>query len=225
MQMLFPQYLRYVANESILFTGLAMAPMGLSMVLLSPHSAPLTERYGQRTMIVFTLSMMSAGMMVLALLHLWGGLANVITGFVVYGLGFGLIVSAATSAVMIAIPREKAGDGSAVNLVSRQLGGAIGVAVLGSLASAIYRSRIDLAGFSLTAEQADRISASLAGVVSIQHELEPRMAGQIDAMADAAMVDGLAWAMVLAASICAVSAALNAYLLRKRETPDNPPAG
>ena len=225
MQMLFPQYLRYVANESILFTGLAMAPMGLSMVLLSPHSAPLTERYGQRTMIVFTLSAMSAGMMVLALLHLWGGLANVITGFVVYGLGFGLIVSAATSAVMIAIPREKAGDGSAVNLVSRQLGGAIGVAVLGSLASAIYRSRIDLAGFSLTADQADRISASLAGVVSIQHELEPRMAGQIDAMADAAMVDGLAWAMVLAAVICAVSAALNAYLLRKRETPDNPPAG
>jgi hypothetical protein len=43
-------------------------------------------------------------------------------------------------------------------------------------------------------------------------------------MADAAMVDGLAWAMVVAAIICAVSAALNAYLLRHREQPDKPPA-
>ena len=224
MQMLFPQYLRYVANESILFTGLAMAPMGLSMVLLSPHSAPLTERYGQRNMIVVTLTLMAAGMMVLALLHTWGGLSNVIAGFVVYGLGFGLIVSAATSAVMIAIPREKAGDGSAVNLVSRQLGGAIGVAVMGSLASAIYRSNIDLAGFTLTAVQQEKISASLAGVVAIEHELDSKVAAQIDAMADAAMVDGLAWAMVLSAVICAVSAVLNAYLLRHREQPDKPPA-
>jgi EmrB/QacA subfamily drug resistance transporter len=224
MQMLFPQYLRYVANESILFTGLAMAPMGLSLVLLSPQSGPLTERFGPQVMAVFSLIMMAAGMVVLAALHFWGGLSNVIVGLVVYGVGFGLIVAAATSAVMVAIPKEKAGDGSAVNLVSRQLGGAVGVAVLGALASAIYRSKLDLAGFDLTAQQQHKIFDSLAGVVSIQHELGSKVAEQIDAMADAVMVDGLAWAMVLGAIVCAVSAALSAYLLRKRENPDFPPA-
>lgn len=224
MQMLFPQYLRYVSNESIRVAGLAMAPMGLSLVLLSPQSGPLTERFGQQVMAVFSLVMMAAGMVVLATLSFWGGPVNVVIGFVVYGVGFGLIVSAATSAVMLAIPKEKASDGSAVNLVSRQLGGAIGVAVLGSLAAAIYRSRLDLTGFDLTAAQQNRISDSLAGVVAIEHELESKAAEQIDTMADAAMVDGLAWAMVLGAIICMASAALNAYLLRKRETPDSPPA-
>lgn len=184
----------------------------------------LADRFGQQVMAVFSLIMMGAGMLVLAALQLWGGLFNVIVGLVVYGVGFGLIVSAATSAVMIAIPKEKVGDGSAVNLVSRQLGGAIGVAVLGSLASAIYRSKLDLASFDVTAQQQHKISDSLAGVVAIQHELEPKMAEQIDAMADAAMVDGLVWAMALGAIICAVSAALSAYLLRKREKPDFQPA-
>lgn len=223
MGMLFPQYLRYVANESILITGFAMAPLGLALVLLSPQSGPLTERFGQQLVAVFSLIMMAAGMVVLAALHSWGGLFNVIVGLVVYGVGFGLIVSAATSAVMIAIPREKAGDGSAVNLVSRQLGGAVGVAVLGALASAIYRSNLNLAGFDLTVQQQHKIFDSLAGVVSIQEELGSKMAERIDAMADASMVDGVVWAMVLGAIVCAVSAASSAYLLRKRKNPNPPP--
>jgi Na+/melibiose symporter-like transporter len=219
LQLLFPQYLRYVSNESILFAGVAMAPLGFALVALSPLSGPFNERFGQQIMVVFSLLMMAAGSAVLALLHVWGGLANVIAGFLVYGLGFGLIVSAATAAVMLAIPKEKAGDGSAVNLVSRQLGGAIGVAVLDSLASAIYRSKLDFSGFQVTAEQQQRISDSLAGVVAIQHELGATVAARIDSMADAAMVDGLAWAMVVNAIVCALSAVLYAYLLRKQSHP------
>jgi EmrB/QacA subfamily drug resistance transporter len=217
MQLLFPQYLRYVSNDSILFTGLAMAPLGLSLVSLSPFSGPLTERFGQRTMVVFSLIMMAAGSMVLALLHAWGGLANVVVGFLVYGVGFGLIVSAATSAVMLAIPKEKAGDGSDVNLVSRQLGGAIGVAVLGSLTSAIYRSKLDFSNFNLSAEQQQKISDSLAGVVAIERELGAKAAASIDAMADAAMVDGLSWAMMVCAIVCVLSAVLCAWLLRRNQ--------
>ena len=220
MQMLFPQYLRYVTDESIILAGLSMAPLGLSLAVLSSYSAPLTERFGQRIMVVFSLAAMAAGMGVLALLDLWGGVGNVVVGFLVYGLGFGLVVSAATSAVMVAIPKEKASDGSAVNLVSRQLGGAIGVAVLGSLVAAIYRSRLDLAAFDIGAQQRDRISDSLAGVVAIEHELGPKLAESIDVMADAAMVYGLAWAMVVGASVCVVSAALGAYLLRRRDVAD-----
>ena len=224
MQMLFPQYLRYVSGESILWAGLSMAPLGLSLLLLSPYSASLTKRFGQQIMVVFSLLMMAAGMGTLALLDIWGGVTNVIVGFLIYGLGFGLVVSAATSAVMVAIPKEKASDGSAVNLVSRQLGGAIGVAVLGSLASALYRVRLDLSGFQLTAEQRDQITDSLAGVVAIEHELGSKLAGAVDAMADASMVYGLAWAMVSGALVCAVTAALNGYLLRKGEGADASPS-
>ena len=224
MQMLFPQYLRYVTGETILWAGLSMSPLGLSLLLLSPYSAPLTKRFGQRIMVVFSLFMMAAGMGVLALLDVWGGVVNVIAGFLVYGLGFGLVVSAATTAIMVAIPKEQASDGSAVNLVSRQLGGAIGVAVLGSLVSALYRSRLDLSGFRLSAGQRDQISDSLAGVVAIEHELGSKLAETIDAMADASMVFGLAWTMVVGAIVCAATAVLNGYLLRKRESADAPPS-
>jgi len=226
MQMLFPQYLRYVSQESILMTGLTMMPMGLSLAVLSPYSAPLTKRFGQQIMVVYSLIMMAGGMGVLALVDVWGGVSNIIVGILVYGLGFGLVVSAATSAVMIAIPKEKASDGSAVNLVSRQLGGAIGVAILGSLASALYRSRLDLEGFELSAEQRDQVTDSLAGVDAIDHQLPSNIAESLDKIADASMVYGLAWAMALGAILCLLSAALGGYLLRKREAPDaSPPSG
>ena len=114
-----------------------MSSLGVALVTLSPHSSRPIERHGQRVMLLFSLTFMAAGMIMLTLLPVWGGIANVLAGICIFGVGFGLIVAPATSVVMVAIPKEKAGDGSAVNMLSRQIGGAVGVAITGSLASAI----------------------------------------------------------------------------------------
>lgn len=127
-ELLVPQYLQYVENYSTVAAGVAMLPIGLGLALLSPRSAGLADKYGQRTMLTATLGFMAAGMAVLGLVSVWGGVVNVVLGLIVFAIGFGLVVAPATSSIMVALPVSKAGDGASVNLVSRQVGGAIGIA-------------------------------------------------------------------------------------------------
>lgn len=203
-QLLIPQYLGYVLNMPSLQTGLMMSPLGLALITLSPRSSQLVERHGQRTMLLFSLAFMTVGMTVLALLPIWGGITNVLSGLCIFGIGFGLIVAPATSIVMVAIPKEKAGDGSAVNMVSRQIGGAIGVAITGSVATAIYSHGLSLSRFSLTGPQESAVERSLSGVIALSGQLEAATAARLDRMADAAMVKGVGSGM----AICALATAL-----------------
>jgi len=156
-QLLLPQYLDYVVNLSSLQIGLTMLPFGLGLALFSPRSAHLVERHGQRKILLISLMFMAIGTAILTLLPIWGGLANVVTGACLYAVGYGSIVAPATAAVMVAIPKEKAGDGSAVNMVSRQVGGAVGVAITGSIASMVYRTGLSLGSFPLDAAEQSRV--------------------------------------------------------------------
>lgn len=216
-QLLLPQYLNYVLDFSSLTTGLVMSPFGLSLVVLSPFGSNLVERHGQRRMLLFTLGFMAAGCAVLALLPSWGGLGNLLVGACIYGAGFGLIVAPATSIIMVAVPREKAGDGSAVNMVSRQIGGAVGVAVTGSLASTIYRQGLALSEFHLSEAARASVERSLSGVIALTHKLEPATAARLDAMADAQMTRGVAVAMAVSAAVTLVVAGVAWFALPKGE--------
>ena len=218
-QLLIPQYLGYVLNLSSVQIGLMMCPFGLALVLLSPLSSPLVEKHGQRTMLLVSLGFMAAGQMVLAILHTRGGLVNVLTGICIYGIGYSLIVAPATSVIMVAIPKEKAGDGSAVNMVSRQIGGAMGVAILGSLASMVYRGGLTLRGYPLTEAQQQSVERSLSGVIALNEQLEAATATRLDAMADASMVKGVAVAMAVSGAVSAVVALVAFFSLRDRAEP------
>jgi EmrB/QacA subfamily drug resistance transporter len=218
-QLLIPQYLGYVLNLPSMQTGLMMSPLGVALVTLSPHSSRLVERHGQRVMLLFSLTFMAAGMIMLTLLPVWGGIANVLAGICIFGVGFGLIVAPATSVVMVAIPKEKAGDGSAVNMLSRQIGGAVGVAITGSLASAIYRHGLTLSGFPLSEPQQSAVERSLSGVIALNNQLEAATTARLDTMADAAMVRGVGVAMAICAVVAALAAGVTFFALRKGQKP------
>jgi len=215
-QLLLPQYLVSVLNFSSLHVGLIMAPYGLMLLVLSPKSHALIERFGQRAMLTFSLIFMALGLLVFALLPYWGGVANVLTGIFIFGIGFGLIVAPATAAVMIAIPKEKAGDGSAVNMVSRQIGGAIGVAIAGTLAAMVYRARIDLSNFALSPKDAASVRHSLSGVDALRDRLDPGLWAKVNAMADMATVDGVAAALAACAFVTLGVAGVAFFALRPR---------
>jgi len=214
-QLLIPQYLGYVLDLPSLQTGLMMSPAGLALLILSPRSGQLVERHGQRTMLLLSLAFMAAGMTVLALLPVWGGITNVLSGICIFGIGFGLIVAPATSVVMVAIPKEKAGDGSAVKMVSRQIGGAIGVAITGSLATAIYGHGLSLSRFPLTAPQESAVERSLSGVIALNGQLEAATAARLDMMADTAMVKGVGAAMAICALTTVLCAGVTLLALRR----------
>ena len=195
-----------------------MSPLGLALITFAPQSSHCVERHGQRTMLLISLAFMTMGMTVLTLLPVWGGLVNVLTGICIFGIGFGLIVAPATSVVMVAIPKEKAaGDGSAVNMLSRQIGGAVGVAITGALASAIYRHGLSLSGFSLTESQQSAVERSLSGVIALNDQLGAATTERLDTMADGAMVNGVAGAMAICAVMTVLCAVVTYFALRKRQ--------
>jgi EmrB/QacA subfamily drug resistance transporter len=215
-QLLLPQYLAYVLDMSSAQVGLTMVPFGMGLALLSAHGSRLVGRHGQRAMLVAALTLMACGMALLALLPVWGGIANVLTGAAIYGLGFGLIVAPATSTIMVAVPKEKAGDGSAVNMVSRQIGGAVGVAITGAVANVIYRAGLSLDDFQLTPAEASSVERSLSGVIALNKELGTATALRLDTMADTAMVKGVAAAMGVSAALALLVAVIGFFALRPR---------
>jgi Na+/melibiose symporter-like transporter len=204
--LLVPQYLEYVENLTSTQAGLTLIPLGLGLGLLSPSSAGLVERFGQRTMLSMSLGLMAFGMAILALVDVWGGRVNIVVGLIPFAVGFGLVVAPATSAIMVALPVAKAGDGSAVNMISRQVGGALGVALLGSLATVAYRNDLSLSGLGLSDDQQAEVESSLSGIESVSGQLSAATQSAVDAAADAAVTVGLQWGMIGGAVLVGSSA-------------------
>ncbi len=136
-------YLQNVRGYSPLETGLLAVPFALGQFVMSPRSASLVSRFGVRPVMV-------AGMLLNAVaIGGWAFLGEdspiwiVAVLFFVQGAGLGLAVPAATSTVMEALPRERAGAGSALTNTARQVAVALSVAVLGSILSQAYRSSLN----------------------------------------------------------------------------------
>lgn len=214
--LLVPQYLEFVEGLTSTQAGLVLIPIGLGLGLLSPVSSTLVDRHGQGAMLSLSLALMALGMAVLALVDVWGGPANVVVGLIPFACGFGLVVAPATSAIMVALPVDKAGDGSAVNMIARQVGGAIGIALLGSLATLVYRAQLSLSGLGLDGAQRAEVESSLSGVESLPGGLSSSTRAAVDAAADSAVTVGLQWGMV-GGAVLAGASGLFALRLRAGE--------
>src|SRR3954465_1926810 len=114
------------------------------------------------------------------------------------GVGMGLAMAPATEAIMGSLPKAKAGIGSAMNDVVREVGGTLGVAVLGSVVSTTYASGIDGATSGLSRGAAEAVSDSVAGA----HEVAAQMGGgagaKLIAVADQSFIDAITTAASIA---------------------------
>jgi EmrB/QacA subfamily drug resistance transporter len=137
---LLTQYLQEVRGYSPLQAGLRTVPAGIAQLVASPVSARLVERTSYRPILVGGLVSTSAGVLVLALLGPSTSGWVLAGGLVLLGLGVGTATPPATGAIVSSLPMEKAGVGSAVNDTTRELGGAIGIALLGSLLTTRFRN-------------------------------------------------------------------------------------
>ncbi len=135
------------------------------------------------------------------------GLVAAVLG--VLGLGMGMTMAPATESVMGSLPLAKSGVGSAVNDATRTLGGALGVAVLGSLLSSGYRAGMD--GMSAAAQD------SLAGALGLAGRLGGAEGGALAGAAQQAFVDGMHTAVLVGAGIALAGALLAAVALPARE--------
>jgi hypothetical protein len=140
----------------------------------------------------------------------------VISYFVIMAAGMGMTMAPATESVMGSVPREKAGVGSAVNDTVREIGGALGVAVLGSVLATQYTGAVSSATGALPAPAAHAASDSLAGAIVVAQQLGGSAGAGLLRAAQAAYIDGFGLALTIAAVVAAAAAGVAAIWLPAR---------
>ena len=146
MLFLLPQYVQYVQDGSAFVSGLVVAPFGVGLAVFAAVSGRLVARFGSRNVILAGLLTSIAGFVALLLLSADSGPALVVLGTGLVGAGFGVAFPPVTAVILNDCGTEKAGDGSAVNQLARQVGGALGVAIVGTVFAAIYAAEVISAG-------------------------------------------------------------------------------
>lgn len=174
-------YLQFVQGYSALVASLALLPFPLAMILAAPRSAKLGERFGSGKVITTGFCVIATGFVTLSFVtsatpYLVTGLA-----FAIMGAGMGITAAPATGNIMSAVPPGKAGVGSAVNDTTREFGGALGIAVIGSLMSSLYRSGLDLESLDLPPAAAEAAQGSVGAATTVAAGLPgggPELVGQ-----------------------------------------------
>ncbi len=141
--LLITQQLQFVEGLPPVEAGLWMGPPALLMFLAAIGSPLVARRVPPGLVVAATLALSTVGYVLLALVGPSGGIALMVVGFGLVYLGLGAIAALGTDLVVGAAPAEKAGSASAMSETVQELGLALGVAILGSLATAVYRSEID----------------------------------------------------------------------------------
>ncbi|RLK22292.1 EmrB/QacA subfamily drug resistance transporter [Micromonospora sp. M71_S20] len=196
-------YLQLVRGFSPLETGLLYLPFAAAQLIFAPSSAAMVRRYGGRAVATVGLALTVVALGAFAFVDAATPIWVVLVVFFLQGTGMANIMPPATESIMSALPREKAGVGSAVSNTVRQVAGALGVAVLGSVLSAVYRADVDPALRDLPAGAREAAGESISGAYAAAGQLGPA-APQLIAVADDAFLAAMHWAAGLAAAIAAL---------------------
>ena len=210
-----PQYLYGVRGDDELGVGLRIVPMMLGLLVAGSASSRLQERWGPRVLISGAFGVLCVGLLVCAAVgpdtpyFVLGG------GLVVVGAGIGAVVAPAMEVATSAAGEERAGSASSVINTLRQLGGAIAVAALGSLLSALYADKMAESITRLPAPLQEAAASSLAGANAVADRAGA--AGvDVRAAAAGAFSTSMMWVLVACALTSAVCGVLVAAFLRER---------
>jgi EmrB/QacA subfamily drug resistance transporter len=158
---LLPQYLQYVHDRSVVAAGLLLTPLGIGAGVAARYNARVAAALGPRTTIAAGLVALAGSTALFLLLSETTSVVVVMVGGGLIGGLIAIVVPAATTVIMNDLGEEKAGDGGAVNQLARQVGGALGVAIIGTVFAAVYTNRIDNRLRDLSSGQRDRASDSI----------------------------------------------------------------
>ena len=208
-----PQYLQDVETESIVAVGLLLVPFAVVFGLCSTRAPAVLARFGSRVTI-------SAGLVVSAIaaallaVSVGGPIVFTIAATAVLGAGISMLIAPPSTVVMNDLPESKAGDGSSLNMVSRFVGAAVGVAVVGSVLASIYARDVTQALGSLTSAQNDQAQGSIQGAVEVAQSLQPSASDALLTAARDAFDRGATVAYVVIAAMAALAAAWAWFALR-----------
>jgi EmrB/QacA subfamily drug resistance transporter len=198
------QYLQLIRGDSGLVSAVSMLPMAAAMLPASRLAPTLAARPGTRALCVTGLALIAVALVILAQLTPASGYWLLAAGLIPLGTGMGLAMTPATSNITSALPASQQGVASALNDLSREVGGAVGIAVLASILTAVYQSNLRPA--HLPAAQTASARSSVADAI--------RLGPAVAAEARSAFADGMHLALYIAAGIVLAAAIMVGTLLR-----------
>ena len=209
------QYLQLVLGLSPLQAGLWTLPSAVTFIL----GSNVVPKLGRWISPVFTITagllLTAIGTGLLALLGTGSGLAIIVASTVITSLGFGLVVTLTVDFILTAAPPERAGAAAALSETGFEFGGAVGIAVLGSIGTAIYRTGLTAAlPGGVPAEAAHTARDTLGGALVVGAGLPDPLGPALIGAARAAFVDGLHVIAIISAIALVGTAALVFSVLR-----------
>ena len=204
---LLTQYFQLVLGLNPLAAALRIFPMAPIMMIVSPLTPRLSRRFGAQRTVAFGMILIAVGFGTLYGIGLSTGYLYVLVCIFFLISGVALAMGPMTASIMSAVPPRRAGAGSATNDATRELGAALGIAVLGSVAASRYSSGIThlLSGLSASAQSAAR--GSIAGALRVATGLQPVARAALILGSKQSFIDGIHLA-VLAGALLSVVAAI-----------------
>ncbi len=188
----FTQYLQFVLGYSPLQTGVRLLAFAIPMMIIAPLSARFVHRFGTKLVVAAGMALSTTGLVLLSFVEADSSYPSFAWRMVVMASGLALTMAPATESIMGSLPLAKAGVGSAVNDTTRQVGGALGVAVLGSVYTSIYGSHVvdSLRGQNLPADVLATAKESVGGALQAASAIGGQAGQTLAAAARSAFIDG-----------------------------------
>jgi EmrB/QacA subfamily drug resistance transporter len=158
---LLPQYLQYVQDRTVVEAGFVLMPLGIGTAIAARYNARVFGALGARVTLAGGLVALAATIALLLLLDRDTTLVLVLVVCALLGVLIALTVPPATAVIMNDLGEDKAGDGGAVNQLARQVGGALGVAIVGTVFAGIYTARMNDTLGSLSERERERATESI----------------------------------------------------------------
>lgn len=211
------QFMQTVLGYSAIRGALGLMPMAVVMMPLSAVAPGLAQRFGLRVMLTAGNLSVAVGLALMAILgSADGGYWPVLPGILVLGLGMGLSMSPGTTAITASLPEEKQGVASALNDTVREFGGAIGIALIGSILSAGYTSNVSAATRGLPTEAAAAVKQGIGGAFTVAPTLGANGPAVLES-ARRAFVDGWQLSLWIAAAIAIAAAAFTGVWIPRHQ--------
>lgn len=205
---LFTQYFQLILGYTPLDTALRFLPMAPIMIIVAPLTPRLSARFGANRTVAAGLALVGFGLILFrglgestSYLYILGAIIPLVSGMA-------LAMSPMTAAIMSAVPPRRAGAGSAMNDATRELGAALGVAVMGSLAASKYATAVGALTSGLPEAAQETARSSLAGALQVASQQPTEIGHPLTQGAVSAFVDGIHIAVTVGAILTWIAAVL-----------------
>ena len=214
---LITQFFQGVMGYTPLQAGIRTLPFAVVVAVLSPVAMAFSHRFGPRTVAAGGALLMASGFALVELTDrqsTYFGL--IIWSMMLMAAGLAMISGPCTQVIMDALPEHQTGAGSAINDTTREVGGTLGVAVLGSVMTSVYAANVGLRldRLGVPAEAIQIAQQSVMAGAEVAHRAPQSMSEQVSAVVADVFVDGLGQATWVAVGVCLVAAVLGAWALR-----------